>query len=1041
MDKTRSTLYCSNQLERLVSFLGRAIVEKGQDPFVRQIVFLPHHGLKSYITTTLAREQGVCTGIEFVTISRMADLFRGEKFVPSSQALFLSIERELRVNPPLDIVSYLQDHPEKKRLWLAKELARSFHEWSILEPKMLVHLKEQERWKQELWERIFSQDSPWKPLQVLLRPLDGILHVFGFSYLPSYLQHFFFTSCAQWYFLSPSEMFWEDLCTDKERLFLEKKMHGKKMQLQVQEQLSLFLHAPHPLLANWGRVGRNFFRQLNATESYLEEDYAESLSNSLLHLLQNGLLSLEEEVEQRQGCLDDSLFIVSAPSLLREVEVLAETLQMFFCKYGFQPQDVLVVVPSLSSYLPFIHAVFGSKQSPLDYSIQGFPLEEESLWDSLFHLYQSRFSLQSMCQFALLPSVLETFAFTEDELKKITCWCEKAGILWGLDANYKKHCLESEEENSEGTWELGFRKLILGMVMEDGFFSQGVQAVEWTEADLLEKWMNFVGSLQENLRPIYESHELCLSAWIKCASCWMTTYFPSDRGFEGWIRALCTLEGELSHQGKQSIPFSCFYQVLQEFQQRKKGAFQSSHLQSVKFLPLEEGGIYPAKLVYVLGCDEETFPRRELRTIEKVKEGCRETPSLADQDRYLFLQLLLHAREALVFSYQRISLEDQKPQNPSSLLGELLRYIGTFFPHLKQVVSEQLVRHHHAVPFSPSYFGEEERFRSFSYETFSLAKSYLHHVKQDLLPLSSQNKSFSIPDCLDIKEIEGAIKNPLRYFMRETLEIALPFQPPKDLEFFLSPLLRTHIERKIPRLLFDEKALTSLLDKEIPKGALGRVGRLELEEDLKRWKEHLCNFGVHLEELYQVEYVEGVKDITIEGQNIFVPPIFVNVRGGSVKICGNIPFVSPQGLLWFGKKKKQEYPLMWPSFLMFSSLAAKLGWNKDCLMVYEGVKKIISCNDVNHALASCVELLMQYQEKPCFVKPEWVEILLHKNEADLQNKLEQTPFSFIDPYEEWFTQRDGYLEAREIFYHWKKPLTDVFSPLFEGSTQEAERVL
>lgn len=240
-------------------------------------------------------------------------------------------------------------------------------------------------------------------------PFSGQIHLFGFSHIPSHFYEFFCLHEAQIYFLSPSAFFWEDFCSDKERIFLEKKMEGKKVRLHVQEQISLFLKENHPLLANWGKVGRSLVKQLGDTEAYLEELYKDPREESscLLTLLQAELLYLEKETTEI-SLLDTSILCLSATSKLREVEVLLETLQEYIvADPDLQPKDVLVLCSDLDGYFPYIQMVFGSSKSSIDYSIHGLSLslaeENAQALQFFFSLAESRFARSQILQFFSIP--------------------------------------------------------------------------------------------------------------------------------------------------------------------------------------------------------------------------------------------------------------------------------------------------------------------------------------------------------------------------------------------------------------------------------------------------------------------------------------------------------------------------------------------------------------------------------------------------------------------------------------------------------------
>ena len=148
---------------------------------------------------------------------------------------------------------------------------------------------------------------------------------------------------------------------------------------------------------------------------------------------------------------------------------------------------------------------------------------------------------------------------------------------------------------------------------------------------------------------------------------------------------------------------------------KKKESFHSSHINSVKFLCMQVGASFPCKILCALGCDESSFPRSTPPSCLEDIAQIRETPSNTEQDRYLFLEMLLNARKAFICSYQRISKQDQKEQSPSLLIQDLMNHIDTHFFFLDSSMkpSGVLIRHHPSMNFDQRYF-QKEGYKSFS---------------------------------------------------------------------------------------------------------------------------------------------------------------------------------------------------------------------------------------------------------------------------------------------------------------------------------------
>ncbi|HEX5661740.1 MAG TPA: hypothetical protein VFX59_31330, partial [Polyangiales bacterium] len=136
----------------------------------------------------------------------------------------------------------------------------------------------------------------------------------------------------------------------------------------------------------------------------------------------------------------------------------------------------------------------------------------------------------------------------------------------------------------------------------------------------------------------------------------------------------------------------------------------------------------PFRVVCLLGMDDESFPRTVARSsfdliAEQPRPGDR---SLRDDDRQLFLEALLSARDALHVSYVGRSAQDGSERPASVLVDQLLRLCDQHFvfaddDHTLSLGFEgtpsMVLRHEHALHrFDARYFQRGEQSVFFSYD-------------------------------------------------------------------------------------------------------------------------------------------------------------------------------------------------------------------------------------------------------------------------------------------------------------------------------------
>ena len=158
--------------------------------------------------------------------------------------------------------------------------------------------------------------------------------------------------------------------------------------------------------------------------------------------------------------------------------------------------------------------------------------------------------------------------------------------------------------------------------------------------------------------------------------------------------------------------------------------------------------------------------------------------SRREDDRYLFLEAILAARQKLYISWQGISAQDNSVQPPSVLVAQLIEYLNLNFQNKMIPVVHPLQ------PFSKLYFTDNTGF-------FTYDKDWqLPTVKADvqLNTVLNENTSAittSLPTELDIEQLAQYLKQPVEAFFRQRLGVyfeSLKEQNETDEPFSLNKL-------------------------------------------------------------------------------------------------------------------------------------------------------------------------------------------------------------------------------------------------------------
>ncbi|MCM5703818.1 exodeoxyribonuclease V subunit gamma [Larsenimonas salina] len=727
---------------------------------------------------------------------------------------------------------------ERKRYQLAAQLADLFDQYLVYRPEWMAAwqagedapdtLRDDERWQPMLWRALLEDAQPElrdqhraalherflaraRALETVPAGLPGRVFVFGISALPMQVLDVLhaLSNVVEVVLLmtNPCRYYWGDVVADREVLGRElaKRRHADKPGLDVVDPELLHLSA-NPMLASWGTQGRDFLVSLYEFEAHnpfsLEQDLfrdrVEREQAPLLHQLQQDILDLthpsEHVVDGQKRPVpldDDSVALVSAHSPLREVEILRDRLlDAFERRPGLKPRDVIVMVPDINAYAPLIEAVFGqispSRSDYIPYTIadqqatQADPLLVLVL--SLLDLPNERLGVSTLLDWLDVPAFRQRFSIDDAELELLGRWLRDSGVRWGMDGAHRERLgLPPLEGN---TWMFGLKRMLLGYANGDSAAFADIEpfdevggidaALAGRLAELLETLMRQSALLECARGP--EQWQQVIVALIEATLSPESSsdWFIIDRlqqSLTEWV-AECqcaSFDGELSH-----------VVVRDALQERLDagGLAQRFLAGKVNFATLMPMRAIPFREVVLLGMNDGDYPRARLPQdfdlmAARPRAGDR---SRRDDDRYLFLEALLSARERLTLSWVGRDQRDNTERVPSVLVGELIDTLDIGWcgaehgPVLEQVLTEYPLQ-----PFSRRYFDAGRSSRLWTFDEH-WARLYTR-VAEPSVPVPEA----ALPETpLTLSELERLLRRPFQVCLGARLGIG--FQEPEALD-------------------------------------------------------------------------------------------------------------------------------------------------------------------------------------------------------------------------------------------------------------------
>jgi len=777
----------SNRFETLLEGLLDALADPPPSPFEAQQVIVPSLAVRRKAELALADRFGICANVDFSflgawlwrQIGRLVPVAEASPFTPAILAwrIFEILGDRTFVDEQPRLRAYLPEADALMRYDLALRTALLFDEYITYRADWLAAWSESgtvreidranataaddQRWQAALWRRIAGDLNASRRhpavefLDAIAAAGPGALHRAGIarvahvfclpSIAPLYLDmlrqlsRFIDVHVSA---LNPCREYWFDTI-DRRRLSY----------LAAQGTLD-YHEVGNALLASWGKQRKaQLALLLDNDEAQLDDDrFERSRGKSILARVQNAILELRDlpPGSVADAASDDrSIEVHVCHSLTRELEVLHDyLLALFASRNPPHPSDILVVTPALDDAAPLIDAVFGtaSGKRHIPYGVTGRRRSRvnhaaRALLD-LLAVAVSRFPASAVTELLQQPIVARRFGIDVAALERIRLWIRVAGVRWGIDARHREQC--GVPASPQYTFDDGLQRLYLGYALPSvpddaasapfddrlpagdpqgndalalGCFSRFVRALERLRLDVVQdkhasQWMQTLLDVTATfLAPDYQETEDFREVQAAIGELGATMDAGEVRGAVPLEVARTALESVLDDPARGGVP---------------GGAVTFGAMASLRDLPY--------RVICVVGLNDGAWPRTASPTEFDLmavapRAGDRQR---RDDDRNVFLDLLLAARERFYLSYAGRSIRDNTTVPPSVLVSELLdNLVAAIAPadadaQMLAAARTRLVVEHPLQPFSVDAFtGDDPRKRSF-------AADYCEALRQQL---------------------------------------------------------------------------------------------------------------------------------------------------------------------------------------------------------------------------------------------------------------------------------------------------------------------
>ena len=929
-----------------------------------------------------------------------------------------------------------KDATHLKRLQLSNKLADIYDQYQVFRPEMIFRWEHgeqgtkeehpEDKWQAQLWRQLVKgqenrhRASLQRDLIKKLKTdpsqftnLPQRIFIFGISYLPLFHMEAFVALSQlvemNLFLLNPCREYWSDIVSEKQMQRVRRNYPPS-----ADTAAELHLEEGNRLLASMGTHGKDFFTVVSGFDFQTHADYQDPGCTHLLACIQSDILNLrdrkataehvkdqskhtaasETPASFRLDDSDTSIQIHCCHSPMREIEVLHDNLlAMFDENPHLMPKDIVVMTPDIEVYAPFIQAVFEAQTDerlriPVSIADQSARSQSRLIdgFFSVLDLKGSRVSAVRVMRLLESPGVKEKFKLDISDIEVVERWIRDTRIRWGIDdASRQKLGLPAVSEN---TWQAGIQRLLLGYAMpgKNQRMFEGIlpyDNVEGNEIHSFGKFLDFIDCVFRYVDELNRPKQL--KQWGIVLKHLLDDFFLPDEETEREIQSLRNILDDLGHR-QTEIEFheQLEFETIRFYlgQRLDKLSFGSGFMTGgVTFCAMLPMRSIPFKVVCLIGMNSDRFPRDfQPLTFDLIAKHPQPSDrSRRNDDKYLFLESIISAREKIYISYVGQNIQDNSRIPPSVLVSELLDTIEKGFDLPGRKILKQVVTFHRLQAFSPQYFKNDAKLFCYSEENRDAATCLNKREKPtalitDILPLTPVEKEALHQ--LDLETLCRFFNNPARFLLQQRLGIYLDKTTAltdKREDFELKSLDKYLVEQNMVHSRLKGRDLDDYRPLQLAMGQLphARVGAFYYNE-------------MSIDVDHFVSKIEPFTDCKI------ADPIETQIEINDFRLQVRLPEIYKRGLIQvrYAKQRAQDILRSWIYHLAFCEVSPQKRRPAGVLIFKNTAWQFHPVDLQRQFLADLLDVFKQGLEKPLHFFPN--SSLEYVQQEQLKGKSETT---------------------------------------------------
>ena len=794
-------IHSSNRIEDLQHRLCYELTSRPlTNPLAGEVIIVPTFAMSRWLNLCFAQQRGVAANIEYPLPAAWLWKIGAQVIedIPASDPLGAE-SMTWKIFSMLPVLTHKAEFAELdqylggddsgiKRWQLSVRIAEVFERYQQYRPELIREWSSAETsdWQAILWQTLVADLSGEHRVDVISRLINRLdspdpavnlperISLFAISKLPPLTLEVLFALSDKvdicFYQHSPSDHYIADL---KSSRALVKMSLAQPLEIKYYE-------TGNELLASWGSLAKSM-QTLFLQQGYLigeeTDSYQEPGNDTLLQSIQQNIFDLG--ATPIKSSADNSISIHVCHSAMRECQVLYDQLlNILSDNPRLGAENILVMVPEISRYAPYIEAVFGyednSEKPYLAWNLSDISiLDEHPLIQSflqLLRLPDSRFEISEIMSLLEIPQIARRFDLDENAVNDVLDWIDASNVRWGIDDNFKLEI--GQPATLQNTWLQARQRLFAGYALGDirlwndiaplGDIDSSAACKIGNFLDLFERLDNWRKQLQKPAKA---------KEWVTILNQLMADFYKAPESSEDYLQQIRDAIDELNLAGDSimSSPLVRHWMQNQLGRQQRQGRLFSGGVTFCGMRPMRN---LPFEVICLLGMNDNAFPRRAASyDFDNLNREQRPgDPSTTSEDRFLMLETLLCARHTLYLSYTGRSLKDNSVCQPSVLVSEFIDFIDSQTG--PEGLSKALIQLHPMQAFSADNFSDP--LFSFDAAWCDVAKAVQQAQKTSSAPVWPQRvKTPALHETndIDLTSLQRFITHPVKYFFNSLLKI------------------------------------------------------------------------------------------------------------------------------------------------------------------------------------------------------------------------------------------------------------------------------